>query len=75
MRVESGDPDTLPKPIDEPYPAKKLHKDVIISFVDHILDDAKKPLVPKQDVFDVMSVCFAAEKAMQDNITVKIAYM
>ena len=53
---------------------KEFRKNVILSFVDSILDDEKKPIVPKQDVFNVMSVCFAAEQAMQNNTTVKISY-
>ena len=34
------------------------------NFVDSILDQSITPIVPQQDVYDVMSVCFAAEEAM-----------
>ena len=62
-------------PITEPYPEKGSREKVIHSFVDYILDDSLKPIVPQQHVYDVMSVCFAAEKAMDTGKSVIIEYL
>ena len=43
--------------------------------MDSILDDSVVPLVPQQDVYDVMSVCFAAEEAMNTGKTEIIKYL
>ena len=73
--LNSSDPGSEPIHISEPYPAKETRKKVIHSFVDSILDPTVTPLVTQKDVFDVMSVCFAAEDAMNTGQTVKIDYL
>ena len=62
-------------PITEPYPEKKVREKVIHSFVDSILDPSISPLVSYQDVYDVMSVCFAAEEAMNSGKSISIEYL
>ena len=62
-------------PIIEPYPEKRTREKIIFSFVDSILNDSMKPLVCQQDVYDVMSVCFAAEEAMNTGEKVKVQYL
>jgi predicted dehydrogenase len=62
-------------PIHEPYPEKEAREKVIHSFIDSILDSSLTPLVPQQDVYDVMSVCFAAEEAMNTGKSVIIEYL
>ena len=64
-----------PVPITEPYPEKEVREKVIHSFVDSILDPSITPLVPLQDVYDVMSVCFAAEEAMNTGNTIQVNYL
>lgn len=59
----------------EPYPEKETREKVIHTFVGSLLDSSIKPLVPQQDVYDVMSVCFAAEEAMNSGKTVNIEYL
>ncbi len=49
-------------------------KEVITSFIDYILGEGE-PIVPTQDVFDVMSVCFAAERAIQEGKEQVIEYI
>jgi predicted dehydrogenase len=63
-----------PVPITEPYPEKEVREKVIHSFVDSIIDPTIIPIVPLQDVYDVMSVCFAAEEAMNTGKSITIKY-
>jgi predicted dehydrogenase len=73
--LDSNKPDSVPVAVTEPYPEKEARGKVINSFVDSILDPSIAPLVPQQDVFDVMSVCFAAEEAMNTGQMVNIEYL
>ena len=73
--LDTSETDSIPIPITEPYPEKESREKVIHSFVDSILDPSITPLVPKQDVFDVMSVCFAAEEAMNTGNSISIEYL
>jgi len=73
--IKSSKNDINQKPISEPYPGKEFRKEIITSFIDHILDESKDALVSQKDVFNVMSVCFAAEEAMITGKTVKIKYL
>ena len=61
--------------ITEPYPQKETRKNLINSFVDSIIDPKINPVVKKRDVYDVMSVCFAAEKSMQTEKLINIEYL
>jgi predicted dehydrogenase len=73
--LNSSEPISKPIPIDEPYPEKESRQEIIHSFVDYILDSSKMPIVPQQDVYDVMSVCFAAEEAMKSGKSINIEYL
>ena len=73
--LDTSEPDSAPIPITEPYPEKEVREKVIHSFVDSILDPSITPLVPQQDVYDVMSVCFAAEEAMNTGKSINIEYL
>ena len=73
--LNSSEPNFDPIFITEPYPEKKAREKVIHSFVDSILDSSLTPLVPQQDVYDVMSVCFAAEEAMNAGNTIQVNYL
>jgi len=73
--LNSNEPDSDPFTITEPYPEKETRGKVIHSFVDSILDPSIIPLVPEKDVYDVMSVCFAAEEAMTSGEKVEINYL
>lgn len=64
-----------PVPITEPYPEKEVREKVIHSFVDSILDSSIRPLVSHLNVYDVMSVCFAAEEAMNTGNSINIEYL
>ena len=73
--INSSNPGVELEKINEPYPEKHTREKVIHSFVDSILDSNLYPLVTKNDVFDVTSVCLAAEKSMKDNRPTKIDYL
>jgi predicted dehydrogenase len=73
--INSSDPDVLPVDIVEDYPCKTNRGDVIKTFVDSILNKNIQPLVSTDDIFNTMSVCFAAEKAMHTNSNVKVEYI
>lgn len=57
------------------YPAVQEKPKVITSFIDSIISPEKDPVVPMKDVFDTMSICFAAEKAVIENKQVVIEYI
>lgn len=62
-----------PEKWEDPYPG--VHKgDLIRSFLDSI-QNGSSPEVTADDVFDAMSVCFAIEKAVHSNTTVKVDYL
>ena len=48
---------------------------VLISFVNSLLQPKKKVLVSKDDVLNVMSVCLAAEEAINSKDTVLVEYL
>ena len=73
--LNSSEPNSDPILITEPYPEKEVREKVIHSFVDSILDPLITPLVPQQDVYDVMSVCFSAEEAMNTGNTIQVNYL
>ena len=56
------------------YPSDQKH-DMILSFVDSILNPLVKPLVSADEMFKVMSVAFACEKAASSNKNILIEYL
>lgn len=75
MWINTPDPNVKPEPDTEAYPARDEKHRLISSFVDAILDGSRQPLVSEKDVFDTMSVCFAAEQSMREGKNVKIEYI
>ena len=72
--LDSSEPDSKFILVTEPYPEKSAREKVIHSFVDSILDESIAPIVPQKDVYDVMSVCFAAEESMFTGKTINVEY-
>lgn len=70
---ESNDPQKRPIEIMEEYLGNEKGS-LIRSFIDSILYD-KEPEVTKFDVFNVMSVCFAIEKAAKESKIVDVTYI
>ena len=73
--LNSSEPGSESIPIVEPYPEKETRQNIIHSFVDYILDPSRTPIVPQQDVYDVMPVCFAAGEAMNTGQSINIEYL
>ena len=57
------------------YPEKKLRGQSLISFVNSLSNKEQKVLVSKDDIFNVMSICLAAEEAVNSGDTVTIKYL
>jgi len=72
--IESSDENMLSNSIKEPYPAKDQRHNILTSYIDSIIDTSKSPIITQKDVFDVMSVCFASEEAMETGKTVSVNY-
>jgi len=73
--INSADPDVRPVGVEEEYPGKAERSGIIRTFVDSIVNKKIKPMVSINDIFNAMSICFAAEKAMSTNTTVSIEYI
>ncbi len=71
--IESSDPKHDLIKINEPYPAKNLRQDILVSFVDSIIKETS-PIVSKYDIFNAMSISLASEKSMLDETTEQIEY-
>ncbi len=67
------DPSTLPEVIDDSYPGASKG-DLIPSFVDHILDPLRVPLVSKKEVLEAMAVSLAIEESLKTNMPQVIDY-
>lgn len=73
--LESREPDAERVEVREEYPGVKERGKVITTFIDSILDPKARATVPTEDVFSTMSACFAAEKAINEEKTIKIEYI
>ena len=63
------------QPIKEEYPAKAERGNTIRTFIDSIVDKSLQPIVRADDIFNAMSICFAAERAVHKNANVRIEYI
>lgn len=57
------------------YPDKFKRKLFIRNFVDHLINKKKKLLLTQKELFNVMTVCFAAEKSLNLKKKIKIKYI
>ena len=57
------------------YPDKKNRKVLIRNFIDVLMNKKNKPIVSIKDQIDLMSVCFAVDKSLKFNKTIKIKYL
>ena len=57
------------------YPAKSKRDKALSSFLDYLVKGKTKPIILKEDVFDVMSICLAAEKAVRKGKIINIKYI
>ena len=57
------------------YPDKKNRKKLIQNFLDTLLNRNVKPLISFKEQVDLMSVCFAVDKSIKLNKSLKIKYL
>ena len=62
-----------PEIINDEYPGAEKG-DIIPSFLDHILDSSKKPIVSSQEVLDAMSVSIAIEESLAEKREINVQY-
>lgn len=65
---------TLFKRFNFDYPDKKNRKKLIQNFIDVLMNKKVQPVVTLKEQFDLMSVCFASDKSLKLNKTIKIKY-
>ena len=73
--IESNNPNQKYRTESASYPAKTMRDQALISFVNSLLYPEKKSLTSKNDVLNVMSICLAAEKAVNSKDTVIVEYL
>jgi predicted dehydrogenase len=72
--IKSNNPESLPVEEKAAYPAKEKRNETLLSFVD-AMRNGGKPIVAQEDVFDVISICLAAENAMETTEMIEIDYL
>ena len=73
--VDGSASDTVVREAKGAYPGKVERGKVLISFLDAIVTDKNGPLVDQEAVFNTMSVCLAAERAIRTGREVMIEYI
>lgn len=57
------------------YPAKEKRHEALSSFINSLVKFNVKPLISVKDVFNTMSICLSAEKAVKSGTLVEIEYL
>ncbi len=57
------------------YPDKLNRKKMIQNFIDHLHNDKIKKVITEKEIFDLMSICFAADNSLKQKKEVKIKYL
>ena len=73
--VQSSEPNKKFKVEKEEYPAKNKRKAALISFIDSLININKSAMISEKEVFNTMSVCFAAEQAVKSGRIIEIDYL
>mgnify|MGYP000920894951 CR=1 FL=1 len=75
--IEKGDNgEAAVRPARGEYPARDKRPRVLAAFLDAVCgrEGASRCLVPENDVFDVMAVCFAADESLRAGRPVRVEY-
>ena len=56
------------------YPDKKNRKKMIQNFIDYLLKRNTKRIINNNEIFDVMSICLAADKSLKNGKEITIKY-
>lgn len=73
--IEKKGDRVIQRDITEAYPAATEKSRIIASFVDSLRTPEISPIVPDDDLFASISVCFAAEAAIRSGSTVAVDYI
>jgi predicted dehydrogenase len=73
--IESSKPNQKFKVEKEEYPAKSKREGALISFIESLTNANKSAMISQTEVFNTMSVCFAAEKSIKTGKAVEIDYL
>ncbi len=73
--IDSSNPDQDFRSESAIYPAKTMRSEALISFINSLVQTDQNVLVTEAEVFDVMSVCLAAEQAVNLENSVIIEYL
>jgi len=73
--LKSSQPSIEKISISESYPEKETREKVIHSFIDTIMSSSNELIVSQKDIFNIMSICFAAEEAMISGKKISINYL
>jgi len=57
------------------YPDRSNRKKLIQNFIDQIKDTSINPILTLKEQFDLMSICFYADKSLRSNKEIKIKYL
>ena len=57
------------------YPDKPRRKKMIQNFIDHLKDKKVKQIITKDEIFNLMSICFTADESLKQNKELKIKYL
>jgi predicted dehydrogenase len=73
--LESREKEAERVEVREEYPGIEERDKVITTFIDSILEHKPRAIVPAEDVFSTISVCFAAERAIKEEKAIEIEYI
>ena len=70
-----ADPALPPRAEKAAYPGREQRGEALVSFLDTLLGTAPRPLVDEADAFDAMSVCHAAQTAVETGCECTVNYL
>lgn len=73
--LDSSDPAAAPRPEDAAYPGREERRRVFESFLDCLADPSARPMVDEADALAAMSVCHAAQRAVDTGCEAEISYL
>ena len=73
--LDSSDPALPPRAEKAAYPGREQRGEALVSFLDTLLGTAPRPLVDEADAFDAMSVCHAAQTAVETGCECTVNYL
>ena len=73
--IEKKDDDYTSHDFAGDYPGKEYRRNLLLDFINSVVDSRKPTLIQTEEIFNTMSICFAAEQAMHSDHAVEIDYL